>query len=119
MTTNVLAITFVVMGTVHGRVEYIRDLAGVSAREFDRLSGLAEGHTRLIETGKRPRLEVDTVRGIARATGCSLDWLVNGTGDAPTAKQIRAAMLRTRSASAPESGPLPIDPDGTVEPKSA
>ncbi len=118
MTTIVVVITNVTM-SVQERVAFVRSMAGISAREFDRLSGLAPGHTRLIETGKRSSQEVDTVRGIAQAVGCSLDWLCNGIGEAPTQDQIVAAIARARAEHGDrESGPI-VDPDATIEPGAA
>jgi len=67
-----------------------------SARELDRLAGLTPCHTSLIESGRRPNPESDTLRAIATTLGVSLDWLVLGVGDPPRAEDVRAAVERAR-----------------------
>lgn len=103
-------ITMVLMNTLPQRLSFARELAGISARDLDRLAQLAEGHTRMIETGKRPRLEIDTVTGLASALGCALAWLVTGEGDAPDAATVRAAIAAARARRVDDSGAHPAVP---------
>lgn len=74
------------------RLKRARTLADISARELDRLTGMCEGHTSLIESGVKPRVEAGTAAAIADALGLSLDWLLMGTGDEPTHDRVCAAI---------------------------
>ena len=65
------------------RVRELRERAGISQRELDRLADLGEGHVGQIESGVKPNPTVRIAEKIAGALGCSLDWLVGGTGPAP------------------------------------
>jgi transcriptional regulator with XRE-family HTH domain len=86
------------------RLRLARDLAGVGSRELARLARLAETHVSLIESGIRPRIEAKTALSLARALGISVDWLLDGTGEAPEASAVRAAVEHARAARADESG---------------
>lgn len=73
--------------------------AGIcSARELDKLAGLTPCHISLIESGRRPNPESETLRAIASVLGVSLDWLVLGKGDPPRPEDVRAAVERARAA---------------------
>lgn len=78
------------------RLRATRLLAGVSARELGRLARLQHSHVSLIESGAVANVRVDTLAALARALGCSLDWLVNGEGDAPSEATVRAAVDAAR-----------------------
>jgi len=69
-------------------------------RDLDRLAGLSEGHVWMIESGNRPRLEMPTATALTRVLGISLDWLVNGVGPKPKAKDVIAAVERAREGKA-------------------
>ncbi len=75
----------------------------LSARELDRLAGTTPGHASLIESGVVSNVKLETATGLARVLGMSLDWFVNGTGDAPTAESVRAAVAAARIAKASDS----------------
>lgn len=45
---------------------------------LDKRAGLSAGYTWLLESGRRPRPELDTIGKLARALGVSIDWLANG-----------------------------------------
>lgn len=64
------------------RIRGAREKLGVGARELDRLAGLREGHTSIIEARGRD-IETDTAAKIATALGVSLDWLISGKGEGP------------------------------------
>ena len=87
------------------RLKDARELVVLSARELDRLAGLrAEGHTSLIESGVVQNVTMDTAGKLASALGLTLDWLVSGRGEAPTAPSVQAAVDAARAAKASESG---------------
>ena len=71
---------------------------GLSTRELDRLAGITEGHTSLIETGARPNIEARTAASLARVLGVSLDWLVTGAGKEPSERAVRSAVAAARVA---------------------
>lgn len=81
-----------VVGT---RIRQAREMAGISARELDRLAGLSENHTSLLESVVRD-VRTETAAAIARTLGVSLDWLVLGEGKAPTERTVRAAVETAR-----------------------
>lgn len=69
----------------------------LSLRELDRLAGnKSEAHASLIESGQRPRVEAETAMKYARVLGTTLDWLLLGTGDPPTAESVAAAVTKAR-----------------------
>lgn len=83
------------------RLKHARELVdGLGQRELDRLSTLGMGHVSMIESGRRPNIEGATAVKLARVLGVSVDWLLTGEGDDPTADQVRAAVERARSAAA-------------------
>jgi transcriptional regulator with XRE-family HTH domain len=87
------------------RLQEARKLGSITARELDRLALTTEGHTSLIESGVVQNVTLDTAGKLAGALGVTLDWLVNGTGDLPTAPSVRLAIEGARSLrSASESG---------------
>lgn len=83
--------------TFGGRIERLRGLAGLSARELDALAGLRAGHTRSIETGAiGPAISARTLSQIADVFDVSIDWLFNGTGPAPKDESVRKAVASTQ-----------------------
>lgn len=95
MLTNVVMATPRSLGA---RLRSVRELAGLSARELDRLAGQAEGHATVIELRESTAVRTDTADRYARVLGVSLDWLVSGSGDAPTQRSVRLAVDRARAA---------------------
>lgn len=78
------------------RLRRLRDIAGISARELSRLAQLpSQSHVTLIES-KGGTLSTTTATALARVFGCSLDWLVNGTGKEPSARAVRASVEEAR-----------------------
>jgi transcriptional regulator with XRE-family HTH domain len=102
---------------VGGRIKQARCLAKIAARELDRLAGITEGHTSLIESGHVADATSQTLVKIARVLGVSLDWLVSGFGDGPTTDTVIAAVAVARNP-APASGALP-DAEDAEEPSDA
>lgn len=83
---------------LHERLRWARVTAGISCRELDRLSGTTPGHAWAVEQGNRGRHETRTIAAFARALGVSLDWLVHGEGEEPTAEHIAAAVAARRTS---------------------
>lgn len=100
LTTWVTSFTWVVTMSFSERLKQVRALAppGTSARTVDRLAGLTPGHTSLIEGGLRLNVEARTAEALARVFGVSLDWLISGIGDAPSARRVRAALSKALEA---------------------
>lgn len=65
------------------RLRAARRLRGLRAVGVDRLAGLSEGHTALLESGVRAAPAAETCAKLAAALGCTLDWLVCGIGQGP------------------------------------
>lgn len=88
------------MSDVIERLVALRKAAGVGNRELDRLAGITEGHSWLIEHRKKPattnNLSANTLAKLADALGCSLDYLASGKGEPPTDDEIAAAVGRCR-----------------------
>jgi DNA-binding XRE family transcriptional regulator len=80
------------------RLRLAREMAGIPARELDRLAGLSEGHTANIESGRRPNIEARTASAIATVLGLSLDWLVSDAGSPPSEAAIRDSVARSTLA---------------------
>ena len=76
-------------GAIGNRLAEARALAGVSARELDRLSGASPGHAAAVERGEYTPKPA-TIAKWAPTLGVSEHWLVFGTGRGPS----RAAALR-------------------------
>lgn len=71
--------------------------AGLTQRELDALAVICTSHTSMIECGLRENITADTARGIASATGATLDWLLSGKGDPPSDEQIEVAVSSARA----------------------
>lgn len=87
--------------TFTARVTFLREKAGVSARELDRLAGLAEGHVSMLELrerrgegGSRPHSR--TAIRLATVLGASLEFLLLGEGAAPSTATMKAAVAAAR-----------------------
>jgi transcriptional regulator with XRE-family HTH domain len=90
------------------RLQETRELAGLAARELDRLVDTTEGHASLIESGVVRNVTLETASKLAGVLGVSLDWLVRGTGRAPSARSVRQAVELARGTPAVgESGEHP------------
>ena len=58
------------------RVLVTRRERGWTRRELARRAGLHEQHLAKVERGNRVRVEAETVRKLARALGCTTDYLL-------------------------------------------
>lgn len=85
---------------LHERLRRARETAELSQRELSRLAGLSEGTVWFIECRPDKETAQSFVVALADVLGVSLDWLVRGLGDEPTAEQIRAAVAVARERAA-------------------
>jgi transcriptional regulator with XRE-family HTH domain len=85
--------------TLGHRLAHARALVpDLSARQLSVLAALASpGHVEGIESGRAPNPTTSTLRALAEALGCSLDWLVNGDDPQPTAERVQAAVAAARA----------------------
>ncbi len=93
---GVAAIKSVMSDSLSARLRALRDVAGITQREADRLAGVHRGHVWQIEEGGRTNPTVQTLSAFAALFGVSLDWLAVGRGDAPSADAVRAAVELAR-----------------------
>jgi len=63
------------------RVIQARNKHGWTRRELAKRAGLHEQHLANIERGHRQRIEGDTIIKLARALGCTSDWLLGLVDD--------------------------------------
>lgn len=94
------------MSELVDRIVAMRKAANLGNKELDRLAGITAGHSWLIENadkkdGKRKNnLAASTVAKLAELFGCTLDYLVSGKGEPPSAEEIALAVERARSKQA-------------------
>ena len=88
------------LSTFGARLQAARLLApDLSARELDRLAHTTEGHAGAVEGGAyEPK--IGNASAWAAVLGASLDWLVDGQGEPPTAKEVAAAVALARAEAA-------------------
>lgn len=77
----------------------------LSLRELAALSDLSPTYPSLIESGARPNVGSEKLGRIAKVLGTTIDFLMTGTGPAPTEKRVRAAVrvAREEFAKRPET----------------
>ncbi len=82
------------------RLRHARNLVvpHLSARALAKLADTAEALIGMIEAGAVQNPRLDTIKGIARVLGVTLDWLMSGTGPAPKVRATTAAVERARAA---------------------
>lgn len=86
------------MDTLVKRLQWARDAAGLSQRALSGLAGLASSHVQLIESGRAEGINVSTAQRLTGVLGVSLDWLMAGTGEMPTAEAVKAAVERAQAS---------------------
>lgn len=84
------------MDTMHDRLRWALEAAGVSQRGASMAAGLTPAAVGLI-LSRQGAIELETARALAGALGVSLDWLASGTGDLPDPAAIRAAVDAARA----------------------
>lgn len=88
------------LSTIRARVRKLRVLSGLSARELAGIAGVAHSLVSYLEEGTRVDPRSSTVTALAATCGVSLDWLVLGEGDEPTAESVHAAVEAARAVRA-------------------
>lgn len=74
---------------------------GLSARALSVLAGLSPPTVASIESGKRGEaIEARTLVALAAVLGTTTEYLLDGTGDAPSERRVRAAVERARAEAA-------------------
>lgn len=82
--------------TVGQRLRAARELAGISAKDLDRLAGNSEGHQWVLEKLEEATAVAKTLDGVCTVLGLSLDYVVRGQGRKPTKKTVSAAVAAAR-----------------------
>lgn len=84
-------------------MEHLRQLAGVSERAISELAGLPATHfttcvARLRDPSRESAdIELGTLLKYRELFDVELNWLVRGTGVAPTPKKVKAAIAAARA----------------------
>jgi len=83
------------MQTLGERLRWAREASGLSQRALSARAQLkSPRHVGLIELDTYKTIEGTTAAQIAGVLGVSLDWLLSGTGEQPTAEAIRESAGR-------------------------
>lgn len=84
--------------TLAARLTFLCTVAGLGFEEVDKLAGLKSyGHTAAIARGDKPHPAATTATKFARLFNCDASWLVDGLGNAPGERRVRAAVRRAKS----------------------
>lgn len=98
--------------TLGERVAWARSVVNLAGAELERLAGIGETNIHFIENPAYARIPGgDNLLKIARVLGTTTDWLLDGSGKAPTVEQIAVAVVRAREAWKAEV----LQPTGTGE----
>jgi transcriptional regulator with XRE-family HTH domain len=85
--------------TLKHRVRWARKTAGVGQTELSELAGLTRTHIGTFESDRtRGSLDGTTILALADVLGVSMEWLVAGRGETPSAEHLIASVLRAREA---------------------
>lgn len=74
----------------------VREVSGLSRRELSLLAGLAQAQAGMIERGEIAAPSTDTAAKLCAVLGCSLDWLIAGTGEKPSREHVCTAVAAAR-----------------------
>lgn len=85
------------------RVRRLRKKGGLSQRELAWLATTSPGYPWHVETGRVVEAGSDFAIAFARVFGCSLEFLLTGSGKEPNERQVRAAVAAARKAKPKES----------------
>lgn len=80
----------------------------MSNRELSALAGASHAVVYQIEAGLIQALKASLAIRLARACGATVQWLVEGEGEAPTKAQVQSAIEAARSEAS-----APVDDTGT------
>lgn len=78
------------------RIKEAADRAGVELKTLAATVDMSERNF-LRYTGGQVVPRADIVARIANATGATVDWLINGEGEPPTAEEARGALMEVAS----------------------
>lgn len=85
------------MSTLSERLSESRHSVGLSARELSALAGLSNAAVTRLENENRPRPSAATIAALSNVLGCTFAWLLDGTGDAPSAELMRSSVDAARA----------------------
>lgn len=85
------------MDTLSTRARFLRESAGISQREADRLARITRGSSGAIEREEVSEPSADTLFALARLYGVPAEWLHSGAGDSPDARAVAVAVANRRS----------------------
>jgi transcriptional regulator with XRE-family HTH domain len=78
----------------------------LSARELDRLAGLSEGHTSLIEGMRNMRtVSYSTARALAKVFDVTTEYLFDGVGEPPSKLDVMLAVEKARQTTVKPAAP--------------
>lgn len=77
--------------TLSERILWLCEACGLSESVLSKAAGIPRSRTNTVTCGKVRNPRVDFVAAIAVVTGASIDWLVTGSGEPPSAKALRRA----------------------------
>lgn len=80
------------------RLRWLLDTSGVSAREAGERAGVSHGAVGNLLSGLVNDPGVGLLSALSEVFGCSLDWLVCGSGEAPTPEALRLVPPRQNHA---------------------
>lgn len=89
------------MDTIGSRIRALREtVEGLTPPKLGRLAGLASpSHIRMLESGERGSgISADVALAIAEVLGTSVEFLIRGEGEPPTAEAVKAAVERAQAS---------------------
>jgi transcriptional regulator with XRE-family HTH domain len=92
------------------RLRATRQLVGLSAHELSLLAGYSSAHVGHIERGRTKKPGLQAAADFASVLGVTVEFLISGTGPAPTKALVAAAVQRARALKAGVAPEL-ADPD--------
>lgn len=84
--------------TAGARIRAARDLVRLPAKQLDRLAGLKPGTCWAVENSATGNSESNTLDKLTTVLGLSLDYVVRGEGEEPTAESVQVAVDAARAA---------------------
>jgi transcriptional regulator with XRE-family HTH domain len=83
------------------RLRKLREIAGLSTKQLDKLADLSEGHVSTLENRDKDNVSARVVLLLADTIGCTMDFLYAGRGRQPPANDILAAVKRRQARPLP------------------
>lgn len=100
------------MDTIASRMRYLRKINGASQADFGAPVRMAKQAVSAIETGDTKEPSATNVNALATHWGFSVDWLLNGKGEAPNPRQSgrKLPVFETKTdLDPPEDGDMQVD----------